>query len=64
MDNLTARIEELNWVQKRMSKIFMTNSDGSYADDDADELDAWITGRLLALENEAIAKEVTNNGGR
>ena len=57
MDNLTARIKELNWVLRRIQKAWV-------ADDELEDVELDIVGRLLALENEAIAKEVTNNGGR
>lgn len=57
MDNLTARIEELNWVLRRIEKA-------ENQDDELEDVELDIVGRLLALENEAIAKEVTNNGGR
>lgn len=53
MDNLTARIEELNWV---LRQIEQHNTYDKYSLT-FDELENDIVGRLLALENEAIAKE-------
>lgn len=68
MDNLNARIEELNWVLRQIAKSMdeelRVHSAIEVQSITLDTVETDIIGRILALENEALAKEATTNGGR